>query len=604
MRIPNVSRLDGESPMMPPYRIARRLALCLLALLSLPACNGSAPEPPTAAPTAAPVEAASEENEERVLTMRYWQAPSLPGPYLSAGDKDRDAGAITLEPLAVHDPDGNIVPRLAAEVPTLENSGLSPDLMSMTWKLKDGLKWSDGSDVTADDVVFTWRYCVDEETGCTAASAFTGIESVESLDRLTARISFEAPTPYPYNAFVGAGSPIISRGQFGGCVGKAAATCNTQNTAPLGTGPYRIIRFEAGKEAVFERNPFYRGDTPYFDRVLLRGGGDAVSAARAVLEEGEADYAWNLQVKPEILAEMEVAGLGKVVSAFGSQVERVVVNQTNPDPDLGNDRSEYLDGRNPHPFLTFAPIPQAMSMSIDRSAIAGQLYGFAGEPACNVIVGPKDYVSTANDGCLSQDVDGANRLLDERGVVDTDGDGVREYNGMPLLITFQTTANAIRQDTQALIRDWWRMIGIDTKLIQHDAGAFFGGDPAVVEGASYRRFFADVQMYTTSSGVDPQHYLSGQTCGHIQKRDNNWSGDNTSRSCNPEYERLVARLAQTKPGPEREALVKQLNDIQVQSYYAIPLVNRGIVYAYLTTLRGVRPNGWDSSLWNIAEWSR
>ena len=86
-------------------------------------------------------------------------------------------------------------------------------------------------------------------------------------------------------------------------------------------------------------------------------------------------------------------------------------------PALGDDRSEYLDGQNPHPFLTFTPIPQAMSMSIDRGLISEQLYGFAGEPTCNVIAGPPNYVSTANDRCLTQDIEGADRLLDDNGVL-------------------------------------------------------------------------------------------------------------------------------------------------------------------------------------------
>lgn len=542
--------------------------------------------------------------DEKILTILYWQAPSVPSPYLSSGFKDRDASAITLEPLANYSPDGRIVPKLAVSVPTLENGGVSPDLTSITWRLKEDLKWSDGSVMTADDVVFTWRYCIDVNTGCVRAGAFADIESVESVDIHTVKISFRGPTSYPYSAFVGAGSPVMSSRQFAKCIGAAAVTCTAQNTSPLGTGPYRIISFTEGDGAVYERNPFYRGEPAYFDRVVLKGGGDAVTAARAVLELAEADYAWNIQVVPETLAELEAAGRGKVVYALGSLVERIVVNHTNPDPALGENRSEYLGGTNSHPFLTFTPISQAMSMAIDRGLISERLYGFAAEAACNMIAGPQRYVSTANGACLTQDIEGANRLLDENGVLDTDGDGIREYNGVSLRITFQTTTNFIRQETQALIRDWWLKIGIDTVLVHHDAGVFFGGDPVVHKEASFRRFFADVQMYTEDSGVDPQQYLSGQTCAHIQTRDNNWASDNNSRWCNLEYDRLYSRLAQARPGPERDALVKQLNDALVQSYSEIPIVNRGRVAAHLNTLYGIRLNGWDSDLWNIAEWRR
>ena len=253
------------------------------------ACNGSGEEPRTVAPSAVPTSSPTPietPSEEKVLTILYWQAPSLPGPYLSSGFKDRDAGAVTLEPLAKYTPDGDLTPALAAEIPSLENGGVSRDLMSITWKLKEGLMWSDGSDMSAEDVVFTWRYCVDPGTGCTAEISFDGISSVEAVDDLTVRITFDAPTPYPYTAFVSTGTPVISRAQFADCVGKAAASCDAQNTAPLGTGPYRITGFKPNEEALYERNPFYRGPTPYFDRVVLKGGGDAVSAARAVMERG------------------------------------------------------------------------------------------------------------------------------------------------------------------------------------------------------------------------------------------------------------------------------------------------------------------------------
>ena len=542
--------------------------------------------------------------EERVLTLRYWQAPSLPSSYLSGGTKDSDAGAITLEPLAHYNPEGDLLPVLAAEIPTVENGGLAADLMSMTWTLKERLMWSDGSGMTADDVVFTWLYCTHEDTGCTGEASFGGIASVEALDALTVRITFDAPTPYAYNAFVGSGVPIISRTQFADCVGTAATTCTEQNTAPLGTGPYRIVSFAVEEEAVYERNPFYRGEAPYFDRVVLTGGGDAASAASAVLETGSADYAWNVQVTPETLAMLEAGGLGTVATAYSSLVERLVLNQTNPDPALGENRSEYLDGANAHPFLTFAPIRQAMSMAIDRGLLAERLYGSAGQPTCNLITGPAPYVSTANDACLTQDIVGANKLLDDNGVLDSDSDGIREYNGTPLTITYQTTANAVRQDTQALIQDWWRQIGIETALIQHHAGVFFGGDPVEDAEGSYRRFFADVQMYANSPDINPQQYLSALRCSHIPTMDNNWADGNIARACNTGFDTLFTQLAETAGELERIPLIKRLNDTLVQSYYEIPLINRGFVSVYANTLEGVRINAWDTELWNIAEWRR
>ena len=553
---------------------------------------------PTPEPEPAP---GAEAVEEKVLTLRYWQAPSVPSPFLSTAFKDEDAAAVALEPLAVYDPDGNLVPRLAAEIPTLANGGVAEDLTAITWRLKEGLRWSDGAAVTADDVAFTWRYCAAADQSCAAIN----IVSVTAVDDRTVTVAFDAPTPYPYAAFVGASMPVISRAQFSGCVGAAARTpaCEAQVNAPLGTGPYRIVDFEPDRRAVYERNPFYRGAPPYFDRVVLEGGGDAEGAARAVLETGEADCGWNLQVSPDLLRELEAAGegRGRVDTAFASLVERIFLNQTNPDPALGPDRSEYSDGANPHPFLTFEPIRRAMSMAIDRAAVA-DLYGFAGEPACNLITAPANYASGANDSCLAQDIAGARALLDSVGVVDSDGDGIREHRGVPLRVAYLTSTNSIRQATQDLVGGWWHEIGIDTEVVHRDAGAFFGGDPA--EGESYRRFFGDALMFTEEARVDPQQALSLGLCRSIPTRANDWSGENVARVCDPEYDELFTRLTHTPIGPERNELVKQLNDIYVQNYYVIPLVNRGSVSAFASDLQGAQANAWDSLLWNIADWRR
>lgn len=587
------------------------LGLVMVLTLILSACaapTGSTGTASTGGDTAADAPAATSSDalagrDAKTLVILYWQAASLPGPYLSGGTKDQDAGAITLEPLANWNPDGEMVAKLAADIPTVENGGISEDLTTITWTLKEGVKWSDGSDFTAADVVFTWEYCSNPDTGCTSIQAFEGISSVEALDDLTVLVTFEDPTPFPYNAFVGAPTPIISAAQFADCIGAAAQTCNEQNTLPLGTGPYRITEFKVNDVVTYERNEFYHGDAPYFDKVVFKGGGDAVSAARAVMETGEADYGWNLQVEPEILAEMEGDGaLGIIDAAFAGSVERILVNQTNPDPELGDLRSEFDDGNNPHPFLVGTEVPQAMSMAIDRNLIAEQLYGFAGKATCNVIPAPPSVASIANDGCLSQDIAGANALLDEAGVVDTDGDGIREYEGIPLVVRYQTSTNSVRQKTQALIKQWWSEIGIETELLNHDAGVFFGGDPNSPD--TYQKFYTDVQMYTTGPNIDAQQHLSGWLCEFIPEEANVWAGGNIFRGCSEEFDALFDELTATPVGEARNELIKQLNDINVQNYYQIPLVNRGGVSAYSNTLTNIWINDWDSEMWNVAEWGR
>jgi peptide/nickel transport system substrate-binding protein len=267
------------------------------------------------------------------LNILYWQAVSILNPYLSGGTKDIEAASLVLEPLARYDENGTMVPYLADEIPTVENGGVAADLTSITWTLQEGIVWSDGSPLTSADVVFSGEYCLDPEAGCNALSFFGDVESFEAIDDLTVRINFAVPKPFPYGPFVGAESPIIQAAQFADCMGVNAQTCTDQNFGPIGTGPFVVTDFRANDVVTYAANENYRdADKPAFATVVFKGGGDAVSAARAVLETGEVDYAWNLQVEPEILAQLAQGGQGTVVTSFGTSVERLMVNLTNDDP--------------------------------------------------------------------------------------------------------------------------------------------------------------------------------------------------------------------------------------------------------------------------------
>jgi peptide/nickel transport system substrate-binding protein len=543
---------------------------------------------------------------EDTVNILFWQAASNLNPYLSGGTKELEAAALVIEPLVRYDPDGLMVPWLVNDIPTVMNGGVSEDLTTITWNLRDDIVWSDGSPFTSADVVFTGEYCMHPETGCSTLSQFDGVTSIEALDDYTVKITFSGPKPFPYGPFVGYFNPILQAAQFDGCMGAAAQGCTAQNFAPIGTGPFVVEDFRANDVITYTANPNYRVEgQPGFARATFKGGGDAESAARAVLETGEADYAWNLQISPAVLNNMEAAGQGTVVVAFATNVERLMINQTNPDPMLDADsRSVWMeDGSNPHPFLTEPAVWQALSMAIDRNLIAEQLYGAGGIAVCNVLPGPPIYASTNNDSCLVQDVAGANAMLDEAGIMDTDGDGVREYMGVPLSVTYQTSTNAVRQNTQALIKQWWSEIGVETELRNIDAAVFFGGDPASPD--TYGKFYTDIEMYTNgSNGTDPETYMGNWRTTEISGPWNNWLGSNVPRWYSEEYDALLDQMSQTAILEERAALAIQMNDLLVQSGAVIPLVYRGSVSAYHNSIDGVDMNAWDSELWNLAEWVR
>lgn len=589
------------------------ISLLLVTAMLLVACPVAAPAVESGATTdqAAGGDGAAASDalggrEPKTLNILYWQAVSILNPYLSSGTKDYDAGSLILEPLANYNPDGELEPTLATAIPTVENGGISEDLTTITWTLEEGVTWSDGTPFTADDVVFTWQYCTTPETGCSSLSSFEDVATVEAVDPLTVLITFASPKPFPYGPFTGSIAPILQKAQFESCIGAAAQGCAEQNTGPIGTGPFKVVDFRANDVVTYARNENYREEgKPYFDTVVFKGGGDAASAARAVLETGEIDYAWNLQVEPQILADMATGGQGALVTGFGGSVERILINFTNPDPALGDQRSEWAPGNpNAHPFLSNKIIRQALSMAIDRTIIAEQLYGAAGQPTCNAISGPPAFASP-NTSC-AQDMAGAIALLDEAGIVDTDGDGIREADGIPLRILYQTSTNGVRQKTQALVKQWWTELGVETELRDVDAAVFFGGDPNSPD--TLGKFYTDVQMFTTGpQAPDPQTHLANWLCNegeNIAQSENNYLGNNTERWCSEEYDALWAELSQTADPAARVEVAVALNDLMHNEYVQLPLVFRGLPGAHHNTLAGVRLPGWDSDLWNIEDWTR
>lgn len=242
----------------------------------------------------------AERGTDGTVSLIYSQAASTLNPYLSSGTKDVENASIILEGMAGFDEKGVVFPRLAESVPTVENGGVSADLTTITWKLKPGLLWSDGTPVTSADAKFTYEYCTAPDGGCAQAARYEGIASVETPDDLTVKITFTGPKPNPYQAFVGGTSPILQKAQFASCMGAAASTCTAQNFGPIGTGPFMVTEFKTNDTVTLEANPNYRDPAkPAFAKMVIKGGGDAESAARAVMQTGEFDYAWNTQINPD-----------------------------------------------------------------------------------------------------------------------------------------------------------------------------------------------------------------------------------------------------------------------------------------------------------------
>jgi peptide/nickel transport system substrate-binding protein len=562
----------------------------------------TAPAAAQPTPTTAPAPAAAA-GTGGTLKLLWWQAPTILNPHLSQGTKDYDAATPVFEPLAWFGPDGKPIAALATEIPTVANGGVSQDLKTVTWKLKPGVKWSDGTDFTADDVVFNYQYVSDDKTASTDSTTAAGIASVEAKDPHTVVITFKDPNPDTYQIFCGALGRIIQKAQFKDFMGDKAKDA-PGNLKPIGTGPYMVSDFKPGDVVTYVPNPTYRDTTKkLFSQVQLKGGGDATSAARAVFQTGDIDYAWNLQVEATVLNQLMQGGKGTLLGTVGPNVERLLLNRADPNKDTGGAKSEPTTK---HPFLSDLNVRKALAMAVDRKTMAEQLYGagLSGVATTNIVSAPPQYNSpnTANLDVGKYDIAAANKILDDAGWV-KGSDGIRAKNGVKMKIVYSTTVNTLRQKEQEIVKAGWTQLGIDVTLKSVPASVFFSSDAGNPDTASH--FYTDVEMFTNgSSEPDQTAYLGGWVSSQIAAKANSWDGNNYERYNSPDYDKLFAQYQKETDPDKRAGLVIQLNDMLVSDVVVIPLVARKLVDGASKQLQGTNYSAWESSLWNIAEWTK
>src|SRR5207245_307063 len=362
----------------------------------------------------------------------------------------QDASRIFYEPLGSYDPDGNIIPVLAAEIPSLQNGLVAKDGLSVTWRLKKNVAWHDGKPFTADDVVFNWEYVMDPATAA------------------------------------------VSVGQL-----------------------------------------------------EVKGGGDAGAAARAVIQTGEFDYAWNMQVEDEILKRMEQGGKGRADIVAGGNIEHIQLNNTDPWTEVDGERSSI---KTKHPFLTDPAVRQALNVLVDRGSVQEQIYGRTGIATANFVNAPSAFVSKNTKWEFN--VDKANQILDGAGWK-RGADGIRAKDGKKLKLVYQTSINAPRQKTQQVVKQACAKAGIDVELKSVTASVYFSSDPANPD--TYSHFYTDVQMYTTTMiQPDPQRFMDQFPSWEIASKENKWQGRNITRWRSDEFDRAW-KAAETEMDPVKRA---------------------------------------------------
>jgi peptide/nickel transport system substrate-binding protein len=529
-----------------------------------------------------------------VLKLIWWQGAVHLNPHFAGGTKEQDATRIFYEPLASWDTEGNLIPALAAEIPSKANGGL-PDSRTVIWKLKRGVTWHDGKPFTADDVLFTAAYAGDPASSTVTVATYKDLK-VEKIDSHTVRVIYPKPTPFWAEALTGSFGMILPKHVFEPFIG-AKSRENPANVKPVGTGPYKFVDFKPGDMIRADANPNYHvPNQPFFDALELKGGGDALSAARAVLQTGEFDFAWNLAVEDEILKRMEAAGKGKLAFLVGSDIEFVSLNVTDPWNEVEGERGHK---NSKHPAFSDKAVREAMSMLVDRKGVQDFIYGRGGIATSNFLNNPPRYRSPNTR--YEFNIDKANQVLEAAGWK-KGADGIRAKGNVKLKFVFQTSVSQPRQKCQAIIKDACTKAGIDLELKSVTAAVYFGSDAANPD--TYQKFWADIQMYTTTmTQPDPQIFMEQFTSDQIAQKANKWASRNLVRWSNKEYDATFKAAQEEFDVVKRAAMFIKMNDLVVSDMHIIPLFSRPRPRGSSLKLNAPL-SAWDNDTCFLGAWSR
>lgn len=492
-----------------------------------------------------------------------------------------------LEPLVGVDPDGAYYPILAREVPTVANGGVSEDGRTITWRLRDGVTWSDGTPFTADDVVFTAE-AASTGTDTVRAGAFEAVSSIETVDDLTVVVRYEA-----YN------SSYLDQFQWGilprHATGDPSAMGTWEfNRAPVGTGPFRLAEWRTGDRIVLERNPQARESvTPHLDQVVFLVVPSEETRA-AMMQRGDADV---MLWPGSNLRDVWDATPGVTLdTAPEIWIMRMFLN-------LG-ERGNPVEGQAPHPILGDLRVRQALAYGIDYDLIIDDL-------ALGRVLRA---TSPFQLGWYACDVDGyaydperAAALLDEAGWV-LGSDGVRVAQGaanapdgtrLSLELVGYSDFRLLEQ-TMLVLQDLYRDLGVEVNVRTVEQSVLFGGwsDRAARKIGDY-----DILVYDTGTGINPQlHVFDLLHSSRIPREENDGAGGNYARWSNATADALLEAAGTSPDLGERRAAYCEVAELVNEEVPQIFLYQFAGGNAYATRLKGFRTSTWAGLVWNAAEW--
>ncbi len=524
---------------------------------------------------------------QNILTMGIYQEPENLNTYIGVQTVITYVHKPFAEYLIDVDDEGNYFPVLAAEIPTVENGGVSADGLTITYKLKKGVKWSDGAPFTAADVKFTWEALANPANLVKSRSGYELMESVETPDDHTAIVKYKEF----YAPYLTRFAPVLPKHVLGGLPNINDAPYNRM---PVGTGPFMVTEWVSGDHITMVKNPHFRNaDKVRIDKLFFK-----IIPSREVgiaqIQAGDIDGVWDL-IEAQIPM-MEARPDISLCLSNSLTSERLILNHSTPVPP-NNGNPDF-----PHPILGDLRVRQAIEYAIDKQTIIDKLLYGKARPGSGEI--PDGWAANRDLPPTPYDPAKAAKLLDEAGWV-PGPDGIREKNGMKLRLKITTTTgNKLREMVQQVLVSMLRKVGIEFYIENVPSSVLFG---SWANDADRKKGRYDILMYTTGPGIDPHQQFEGYFHSrNIPTEANGGSGYNYTRHRDAELDKWL-ETAGASASLEKRAEAYRMAQARVAEIVPhIYLYRRLTVHAFRNQVKGWKPSGYGIidavATWNVADW--
>jgi peptide/nickel transport system substrate-binding protein len=568
--------------------------MLVLASFVLSACGTPATEvPATQASAATQAPAATEAPAPTAVpapsgtaTITFTQEPDSLNPMYTTMSFSGYLRPFYLKPSWDFDENAKPVPVLVKEIPSVENGGLSADGKTITLKLRDDVKWSDGEPLTADDYVFTFDMIMSPKNTPLGRYPYDSyVESVVAQDSTTVVITLKDPlAAWQTSLFYWVLPKHILQPVFD----KDGTLDNAEwNRNPIPSlGPFVLDQWETGSHLSFKANTGWI-NPPKLEQIFVRIVPDDAAQEAAILA-GDTDIGTFLS--SDQITKLEAGGKVKVLPLISGYNEGWFLN-VNPDT--------------ARPFMLDVNVRKALALATDRFTIVKDLLVESINPVNATFWDTTPPFQTDTLQPYPYDPEQAKQLLDAAGWTDSDGDGIRDKTidgkKVDLVVRYATTQRELRKNVQAVVEQQWKQLGIGVELANYSSDVFWAG---FKDGGPQAVGDYDIAEFSSSVNAFPDPDTNGFMCDQIvnaAKPD----GNNTQGYCNPALDELFKKEAVTVDPAVRKDLFNQIEQIMYDDVVYIGMWKDPDLWSLSSRLKNVKFSGvfpfWNAYEWEIAQ---